>query len=114
MMTRKDLGQYRTIPPPVALAAQPCAMRPGAISSSACHTHQRPVWECIHMLLAAVETLPALRLELADATDAMEWAFSHLDRGDGVLEVTDTLDNIERAMAKRRLVHQFLAQRAQA
>ena len=68
MMTRKDLGQYRTIPAPVA---QPCAMRPGAISSSACHTHQRPVWECIHMLLDAVETLQREKREIQADVDAL-------------------------------------------
>ena len=46
----------------------------------------------------------ALIMALKDAVEAMEWAFHHLDRGDGVLAVTDTLENIERAEAQRRLV----------
>ena len=46
----------------------------------------------------------ALIMALKDAVEAMEWAFHHLDRGDGVLDVTDTLENIERAEAQRRLV----------
>lgn len=39
---------------------------------------------------------------LGNATAAMEWAFHHLDRGDGGLEVTDTLENVERAESQRK------------
>lgn len=59
--------------------------------------------------LTLEQEVARLRLVLRDASDAMEWAFSHLDRGDGVLEVTDTLENIERAEAKRNIVRDSLA-----
>lgn len=57
-------------------------------------------------LLAEVE---ALRRVLRNASDAMEWALNHLDRGDDVLEVSDASEYITAAKEKRSLVRRYLS-----